>query len=295
MKLQIFHLEEFILDLAKEWEIGCFSADQFASRQLLQDIAREGIPTRYISVDRTDEAYIMIKTYTNAGLIDYCNNGLLKVELSNLRHIGNKVDHPADGCFVKDTKVIVSQDDKHFEYLTIGDLLNAYKCYSILSYNESVRQFEFVRIKKVFLTKYTDKLVHVLFTDSSDVICTPNHGFLTNDGYEEISNYPSNLVSYKNQEVEYIRDAHTYGPIPVYDIEVDSPNHNFCLGNGVVVHNSKDIADAVCGAVFSCYQDIDHASQLSTKYKAQSYATAIQHRATNYSDDAFQQQIQGLY
>lgn len=29
----------------------------------------------------------------------------------------------------------------------------------------------------------------------------------------------------------------------VYDLETQSANHNFCLSNGVVVHNSKDIAD----------------------------------------------------
>ena len=36
-------------------------------------------------------------------------------------------------------------------------------------------------------------------------------------------------------------------PIPVYDISVER-THNFCLASGIVVHNSKDCADAVCGA-----------------------------------------------
>jgi hypothetical protein len=35
-------------------------------------------------------------------------------------------------------------------------------------------------------------------------------------------------------------------PIPVYDITV-LETENFCLAAGPVVHNSKDIADAVCG------------------------------------------------
>ena len=34
----------------------------------------------------------------------------------------------------------------------------------------------------------------------------------------------------------------------VYDIEVKD-NHNFALASGVFVHNSKDQADAVCGAL----------------------------------------------
>ena len=35
-------------------------------------------------------------------------------------------------------------------------------------------------------------------------------------------------------------------PAPVYDITVPE-TENFCLGNGAVVHNSKDLADAACG------------------------------------------------
>jgi len=39
----------------------------------------------------------------------------------------------------------------------------------------------------------------------------------------------------------------------VYDITVKE-HHNFALSSGIFVHNSKDVADAVCGAVFSCVQ-----------------------------------------
>lgn len=38
--------------------------------------------------------------------------------------------------------------------------------------------------------------------------------------------------------------------VPVYDLEVDD-FHNFALSAGVFVHNSKDLADAVCGAIFN--------------------------------------------
>jgi len=41
----------------------------------------------------------------------------------------------------------------------------------------------------------------------------------------------------------------------VYDLEVPI-NHNFVLASGIVVHNSKDLTDAVCGSVWSCYQNI---------------------------------------
>jgi len=84
-------------------------------------------------------------------------------------------------------------------------------------------------------------------------------------------------------------------PTPVYDLETVSENHNFCLANGVVVHNSKDIADAVCGGIFSCYQDLEHASKLSNKYKAESYLNAIKNRSEVVSDDTFTRMIHGMY
>lgn len=83
-------------------------------------------------------------------------------------------------------------------------------------------------------------------------------------------------------------------PIPVYDIEVDSPNHNFCLSNGVVVHNSKDIADAVSGAVYNLYQYIDKATLLSMKYKVNQFADQIESKSRLASNE-FQEMIQGIY
>jgi len=38
-------------------------------------------------------------------------------------------------------------------------------------------------------------------------------------------------------------------PTPVYDLETEE-FHNFALGCGVIVHNSKDGADAVGGSVY---------------------------------------------
>lgn len=40
-------------------------------------------------------------------------------------------------------------------------------------------------------------------------------------------------------------------PIPVYDVTIPT-YENFCLGNGIVVHNSKDIADSLAGAHWNC-------------------------------------------
>lgn len=82
--------------------------------------------------------------------------------------------------------------------------------------------------------------------------------------------------------------------IPVYDIHSSSGLHNFCLGNGIVVHNSKDIFDAVDGCVFDLYCNLDLAGQLSNKYKVKQYNQSIEQRRLE-TDNSFQDQIQGLF
>jgi hypothetical protein len=93
----IYQLEEFIYDLDRRFEIGCFSADQFASRQLLQDLTLNKIPNRYLSVDRSDVPYKFVKSQANFGLLRFPMNKLLKFEMCDLRRVGNKIDHPANG------------------------------------------------------------------------------------------------------------------------------------------------------------------------------------------------------
>ena len=82
--------------------------------------------------------------------------------------------------------------------------------------------------------------------------------------------------------------------VPVYDIHSSSELHNFALGNGVIVHNSKDIWDSLCGAVFNLYQNLDLAGQLSNKYKVNQYAKSINQRIDR-PDDTFQGMIQGIF
>lgn len=92
----IFKLQEFIIDLSDRFEVY-FSADQFASRQLLQNLDMVGIPTKYISVDRTDQPYMYFKTLLNNHLWQGPKNERLITEVSELRRIGNKIDHPSTG------------------------------------------------------------------------------------------------------------------------------------------------------------------------------------------------------
>ena len=48
--------------------------------------------------------------------------------------------------------------------------------------------------------------------------------------------------------IKSIKHLKYENPIPVYDFTVEK-THDFLLGAGVYVHNSKDLADAVCGSI----------------------------------------------
>lgn len=91
----IYHIFDFILDLSQRFEIGDFSADQFASAQLLQDLRREKIPVSRISVDLTDQPYIYFKNQVMNGYWKGVNHPLAIKEFCSLRVVGNKIDHPA--------------------------------------------------------------------------------------------------------------------------------------------------------------------------------------------------------
>lgn len=71
---------------------------------------------------------------------------------------------------------------------------------------------------------------------------------------------PDRIVSWKNHKVKSIKLLNYTED--VYDLEIDK-NHNFALSCGIFVHNSKDQADAVCGAVYNASQ---HAEEYALEY-----------------------------
>ena len=114
--------------------------------------------------------------------------------------------------------------------------------------------------------------------------CTKNHLILTTHGY--ISAECLNTSHYVIHKFFNTSKVLSIIPLlihlPVYDIEVPKYS-NFCLSNGLVVHNSKDIADAVAGL---CYMILeDGAEALDTPRKIneilKTFATSIAKSAKN--------------
>lgn len=94
----ITKLYELVKDLSKTFEIGAITCDQFQSRQLLQDLKKDGFNAFEISVDRTDQAYQSLKLAIYEGRIKLPQSRLLQRELRELQYSRKngkgKVDHP---------------------------------------------------------------------------------------------------------------------------------------------------------------------------------------------------------
>ena len=104
---RLWHIYQFLLKLSKEYNI-CVSADQFSSKQILQDLEREGVQTRYISVDKTDTPAIYLKNTINRERIKLPYNQRLLRECSDLQvvikgsHLA--IDHPKIASLVFDNE-----------------------------------------------------------------------------------------------------------------------------------------------------------------------------------------------
>lgn len=238
----ITKITEFIIQLSREYSIGGVSADAFQSRNMLQDLKIAGINTKYVSVDRTNTAYNYLKNLIYNKLVELPQNKLLMKELKQLQFIGNKVDHPADGCFTGDSLIMTDRGPVPMEII-----VNDYHSYKVFSSDR-----KWYPIKNAIHTKSVHEILEVHLED--DIYrCTPDHLFLWGGDW-----IPAIELPVEKYLIEYEK------LIPVYDIEVNGPHPDFSLSNGQIAHNSKDIADSVSGLVHHISMDLESAEKPST-------------------------------
>lgn len=239
----ITKITEFILQLAKDYSIGGVSADSFQSRNMLQDLKIAGIPVKDLSVDRTNTAYNYLKTVVYNKYIELPQNKLLIKEMKNLQFIGNKVDHPSDGCFTGESLILTDKGSLPMKYV-----VDNYKSLKVMSSDG-----KWYPIKNAIHTKSVHEVLEV-YLDNEIYRCTPDHLFLVDGEYIEARNLDYEKYLIESEKL-----------IPVYDLEVEGPHPNFKLSNGQVVHNSKDIADSVSGLVLHIFNNLDIAEIPSTR------------------------------
>lgn len=130
------------------------------------------------------------------------------------------------GCFAAGTLVETAAGPVRIEKIKPGDYVIAYS-------EEGLVQ---ARVREFYEKK--DRL-HVIRTSAGKVVATPEHPFLTRDGFTEVRDLK------KGMEVAYLQEGRRVwtkiksikpgGVAPVYNLEVDPP-HTF-IADGFVVHN----------------------------------------------------------
>lgn len=78
---------------------GKITYDQYQSQESIQELEKANFPVGYQSVDKTDEAYLLLVDYIYSGLIKFPYNEEFEFDMFNLVHFREKrkVDHTSEG------------------------------------------------------------------------------------------------------------------------------------------------------------------------------------------------------
>lgn len=255
------------------------SSDSFQSADLGQTLNARGYNYSTISVDRVKdgkcEPYQVFKSAIYEERIEIYPTKLLTEEIIGLvRDSNGKIDHSPAGvnCLTGDTLISLVDGRE----VSIKELVNEYnegKTNYVYSFNHDTNTIEPKLIEKAWCSGRNAKLVEVFLDNGTSVKCTPEHRFMLRDGsYKEAYKLKeqTTIMSFcDNDNIIYADGIYKVVSVKmldyvedVYDLTI-SKNHNFALSCGVFVHNSKDIADATCGAIYNASQ---HAEEYAYDY-----------------------------
>ena len=252
-EVNLTKVQDFIEYLIKNcgYPVACITADQFQSKQTLQNLETKGFTTDYVSVDRSRDPYLFLRHLVHNKQILLPKNEYSKGELRKLRDDGKKVDHPVN-CLVGNTRIMCDLD----QTITLKELSDK-GCDFEFDVLACTPDEKIIKTKAYNAHKSGEKeTCIVIFDDNTKVECTPEHPFMLQNGtYKEIQYIEQEDVLMGNR---YIKSKiYTNRKQEVYDITVPE-YHNFVLSNGIIVHNShKDTADAIAGSIWKCANSTD--------------------------------------
>lgn len=258
-KIPFSKIIAFIKWLRKSgYNIQAVTRDQYQSEYLGELLEEAGFESPKLSLDRTPDGYMALRSVLIEERIDMLDVQLLQDELVHLQRdtFSGKVDHPIDGCFTPDTKIQLVDGRQ----LSIAELMleQIYRDNYVYTVNELTLNREVNLIQSVHPTKIASELVKiVLDTPHEDIIkCTPEHRFMIPGGrYCEAQALKAGsclLTYYGTVKVLKISRMDKQQRI-VFDLTIQN-NPNFALACGPVVHNSKDSSDSFAGAVWKAIQ-----------------------------------------
>ena len=251
-ELQISQVRQWIQALKNTYDLNikAVTYDGQTGFESIELLRKSGIRADNASVDRSTEAYDTLKEALYDGRLILPPNDILAEELKHLKLIKRgehtKVDHDRTGCFVGETLIAMADGSRK----KICEIKNGDE---LLSYNINLGAVEIEPAINPRITKYVEEILEIELDNGTILKCTPDHRILLKDGSYKEARYltEDDELQDRNSSYMVIKKKNLLKlnkPIPVYDISCYQ-NSNFIIENGPVVHNSKDISDAVAGAI----------------------------------------------
>jgi len=237
------------LGIPVEW----VSLDTYQSADTMQILRTKGFKAGIQSIDRTIAPYEAVKQALYDGRLVMPYHERLCTELVQLEidMKKGKVDHPARGSCLPDTKI----EDTSGVTRTILEMVEGHargERYTVLGYNLETKSFEPQQVTDPRMTRHTDTTYRIHGEEGVIVELTGEHKVLITRGWVETCDLVEgdSIISIGDSKtitgIELIKHAKE---IPVYDLGA-YPDENFCLANGSVIHNSKDVADGLAGVIY---------------------------------------------
>ena len=180
-----------------------------------------------------------------------------------------------NACISKDTKIKVNKNGKDF-VMTVDELYREldldYYAYSLFEDNK-------IRLNKIVDIRYAGyRQTYLIITkNGKKIYATSNHKFptvfngvkkledLTTEDYLYIMGDELDKYTY-NSYIDKIESISLYKEEDVYDVEMEAPNHNFVIDNGIVTCNSHSLSVAI---------DSLYCAYLKVMYPLEFYETYI--------------------
>jgi len=204
-EVEIARVRYLIFQLIKKlYRVRRASCDGFQSKDMQQQMKRNGINMVYVSMDRTPEPYETFRTALYEGRIRSVYHPKLEIELNELErdYSRNKIDHPPTGCFLGETKIKLL-NGKHVKIKELVGKSNV-ELYGCKSDGEIIPTIA----KKIWKTKEVVDYLQITLDNGEIVKCTPEHKFMLRDGTYKEAQYLSNVDSlmplYSNYEGSFL-------------------------------------------------------------------------------------------
>jgi len=172
-------VQNFIIWLSTQcgYNFGMITFDQFQSENSLQMLESKGFKVDKQSVDRSKDAYINWRSAIEEHRLRPYLHRHMMLEAENLLDGDKKVDHPAKGCILGNTRVRLLNGTAP----TIEELaLDSREMWVYAS--DGKGNIVPTKASNARITKYVNRLVRVNLDNEQNVVCTPEHLIMLRNG-----------------------------------------------------------------------------------------------------------------